>query len=261
MALVTLTTDFGLEDFYAAAVVGELKSRVPGVDVVNISHNIPKFNIPAGALILKNCWRSFPEGTIHIVGVNTDAMADQAYIVLEKEGHFFIGADNGFFNLLLDEELPDQIYSIDFQITSDIFTFPVKEVFVPAAAHLAKGGTIAMLGRKLEALRPVTAFEPVIDAYTIRGSVLYVDSYGNSITNIKKEVFSSLCRNRNFEITFRDPEISVSVISQRYTDVEEGEVVAFFGSTGLLEIAINQGRAAQLLRLETNSIVMIQFYD
>ena len=259
MALITLTTDFGLQDFYAAAVVGELKSRVPEAEIITVSHQVQKFDVATGALLLRNCWRNFPVGTIHLVSIFTNNTS--FYIALEKDGHFFLGADNGFFNLMLGDESPDQIYTIDLKNNSDVDTFPTKDIFVPAVTHLAKGGSMAMLGRKLNALSPSSSFEPIINPNSIRGSVLYVDSYFNSITNIKKDTFISLCRNRTFEIMFRDPSITVNKISNSYYDVEEGDIVAIFGSTGLLEIAINQGKAAQLLRLTRAEIVMIEFYD
>tara|TARA_Y100000782_G_scaffold115301_1_gene156755 strand:- start:8462 stop:9250 length:789 start_codon:yes stop_codon:yes gene_type:complete len=261
MAIITLTTDLGTSDYYVAALKGKLLQQAPDVKMIDITHDVRKYDIGAGAFIVKNTWQNFPEGTIHIVGVKSERTPDTDHVVVEKNGHYFIGADNGLFSLVFAQDLPDRVFSLYIPSEGGTLTFPTRDVFLPAAAHLSRGGKVELLGKEIGMLRPAAVFEPVIDHYMIRARVLYIDSYGNIISNITREMFAQARQNRTFEITFRDPSFRVKKISQTYSDVEEGDVVALFGSSGYLEIAINGGEANKLLGVGVSEMVSVEFYD
>ncbi len=256
MSIITLTSDWGIKDHYIAAIKGSILSQLHDANIVDISHNIPPFDIEQASFILKNCYRYFPKGTIHIIGVNSIASPDTPHIVVQNEGSYFIGADNGFFSLLFDKK-PNKIVEIDIIQDSDYFTFSSRDVFVKAACILAKGGKIGDLGEKKDTLTQKMLFKPVVDKNIIKGIVIYTDVYENAITNITESLFNEVVKNNSFIISFRGYDIDT--IRKSYHDVPQGEILALFGSGGHLEIAMNQGNASSLLGLHFKDTVMIEF--
>lgn len=266
MAVITLTTDLGLKDYYTGAVKGALISQVPDVTIVDISHDIRKYNIPEAAFTLKNAFAEFPKGSIHIVGVqpelkeDPELKSDIVHILVSYKGHYFIGADNGVFSLIFDEPV-DKIYELTLKQERDSITFPVRDVFVPAAAHLSRGGVPEVIGKPKENLIVKEDFEATVDGDTIRGGVIYVDDYGNVITNITQGLFEHVRRGRDFQIMTRVRGYDIKKISQTYSEVPAGERLALFGSSGHLEIAINIGPASDLLGLKVNDVIRVQFME
>ncbi|MCF8368770.1 MAG: SAM-dependent chlorinase/fluorinase [Bacteroidales bacterium] len=256
MAIITLTTDWGLKDHYAATVKGKILSGFPEAIIVDISHQIPSFEIEQAAFVLKNTFPSFPQGTVHILGINTEESDRFAHTVVEYQKQYFIGTDNGIFSMLFDKT-PDKIIELTILQESDFFTFSTRDRFVKAAIHLAQGNKIEELGDIKKDLVQKILFQPVIDQETIKGHVMYIDSYENIITNITASIFKEARQNRKFNIIFRSYEINK--ISRSYTDVAPGEILALFDSNGYLEIAINQGNAAGLLGLGTKDMIRIEF--
>ncbi|HRN38646.1 MAG TPA: SAM-dependent chlorinase/fluorinase, partial [Flavobacteriales bacterium] len=183
MAIITLTSDMGTSDHYVAAVKGAILSQLKEAVIVDISHQIAPFNNRHAAFVLRNAWPHFPEGTVHIIGVNPEADGQTPHVAAGFKGHFFVGADSGIFHLLFDGQ-PDTVVELTLKPDDGRLTFPTKHVFVKAACHLARGGTIDLLGRKLAAVREQINVRPVVNNDTIRGEVIHVDHYGNVITNI-----------------------------------------------------------------------------
>ena len=260
MAVITLTTDLGTKDYYVSAIKGALLRQCPNATVVDISHDVPKFDIAQAAFMLRNTFHEFPEGTIHVIGVLATASAQVPHVIVEQANQFFVGADNGIFSLLFDRP-PDRVFELHLSQDTDLRTFPTKDMLAKAAAHLARGGKPEVIGRQKEGVLERAMFRAVVDANTIRGTVIYVDSYGNVITNITRQLFKDVGRGRPFSISFRIPGYDINEISSEYGDVVESERMALFGATGFLEIAINIGHAADLLGLRLNDIVRVEFYD
>jgi len=256
MPIITLISDWGEKDHYIGAVKGAILSRMPDVSIVDISHQVPPFDIEQAAYILRNAFPDFPKGTIHIIGVNTEESEKFGHTVIELNGHFFIGNDNGIFTLLTNSR-PQKIIELTITQDSDYFTFSTRDRFIKAAVHIAQGNAIEELGTPKERLTERILLKPVIDSMVIKGHVIYIDRYENVITNIHEKQFREIQKNRKFSIVFRTYEINR--ISQSYTDVAPGEIVALFGSTGYLEIAINQGNAAGLLGLDYKDMIRIAF--
>lgn len=240
MAIITLTTDMGLKDHYVASIKGSILSQCPDSVIVDVSHLIKPFNNSQAAFVLRQAYPDFPRGTIHIIGVNPEADGQTQHLVVRHDGHYFIGADNGIFALLFDSK-PHEAFELTMKLDDDHATFPTKSVFVKAACHIARGGTPDVIGRKVTQIRDQIGFQPATDAQTIRAKVVYIDSYGNLVTNVRKQLFDEVGKGRSFKIGFGRTAYDIAKIDKTYADVQNGDRVAFFGTGGLLEIAVNKG--------------------
>lgn len=275
MAIITLTTDFGIKDHFVGAIKGTILSNLPEVNIVDISHAISPFNIQECAYILKNAYRSFPVGTVHIVGVDSELSPENQHIAVLVDGHYFISANNGVISLITSEIAPDNIVEINIPDINH-GSFPVLNVFVQVACHIARGGKLEVVGKSFKNLRELREFEPRIsnDGKTISGNVIYIDNYGNVVTNIQRALFEAYRNGRNFEIIARTNKIKA--IHDSYNglinfDLDKGQrkgpgdALALFNSTGYIELAIYKsdlntvGGAATLLGLGYRDTVTINF--
>jgi len=260
MQIITLISDWGLKDHYVASVKGViLKNLKDKVTIIDITHQVPCFDVEKASYILRNCWNDFPEGTIHIIDVNSVASIKTPHVAVFYEGHIFIGADNGIFDLLFDEK-PDKILEIDVHQDSDYFTFPTKDLFVKVAVMLVEGLPDNKIGTPIADFNTKKSyFEPTDDRNVISGIIMYVDNYSNAITNISKEHFKRIGKNRKYIISFGS--FIVDKIYESYDDVGESDIVVLFNISGYLEIAQNRGRASQLLGVKYKDKVKIEFFD
>ncbi len=258
MPVITLTSDWGTKDHYLASVKGTILKQVPEARIIDISHQIPPHNLTEAAFVLKNCYRDFPPGTIHIIGVSTEESEKNPHTAVFADGQYFIGADNGIFSLLF-EKGADKVVEITLMQDSEFFTFSSRDRFVKAAALLAAGEDISKLGTEREALNQKILFAPVVDANVIKGMVIYIDNYENVITNITLEKFKEVGKNRKYIIGFRGEE--TRKLYESYSDVPVGELLALFGCNGHLEIAMNNAPASSLLGLFPNDPVRVEFLD
>lgn len=257
MGIITLTTDLGHKDFYQAALKGSLISMYPTVRLVDISHEISPFNIQQAAFVLKNAYKYFPKDSVHLIGIDSVYSEHRRYLALRYKGHYFVGADNGIFSLLF-EDLPDEAVELNIMQDLKFLHFPLTDIFAKAATHLAKGGKLDAIGDPIDSLIKRVVIQPIIDGHVIRGSVIYIDSFQNVITNINKELFNRIQDNRNFELYFRRNE-SIKHLSWHYNEVPEGEKLCLFGISNYLEIAINKGNASGLLGLQVGDTIRIEF--
>ena len=257
MAVITLTSDWGTKDHYVGAVKGTILRQLPSAVIVDITHDIPPFDLNQAAFIIRNFYKNFPEGSIHILAVNTEASIRHPHTLIKHEGHWFIGADNGLFSLIFDDK-PELIIDLDVIQDSDYFTFPTRDVFAKVACHIAEGKPAEKLGHVKKEVLQKMAFRPVIQGDLIKGQVIYVDNYENAFTNITESLFNSATKGRKFAITFRSAKYRITHISKSYQDVPEGEMLALFSSSGHLEIAMNKGNAASLLGLNTDQAVNVE---
>jgi S-adenosylmethionine hydrolase len=255
MAIITLTTDFGLKDHYASALKGAILSRLPGVTIVDISHNVEKYNLLDASYILKESYPNFPKGTIHLIGVNTELTSSGGYVLVKQFDHYFIGADNGIFSLLFDE-IPQHIRDIGPE-DKEKLSFPVRDIFAKVACDLAGGTDFHMIGKPKEGLLQRIPFRATSMGDNIRGSFVYIDSYDNVTSNIDKRLFDQVGQGRPFIIELARH--SIERISKEYSDVPEGEVLALFNSSNYLEIAMRNGKAGSLLNLKINDSITIRF--
>lgn len=257
MPIITLTTDLGHRDFYLAKLKGRILSSVPNANIVDITHDIPSHNIPYTAFVLKNAYLYFPKGTIHLIGVDTLANDKSKYIAVEINEHLFVGTDNGIFTLMFQQNFSTAV-EIDLRQSFELLHFPLADILTNAVCLLANGKKIQDIGFPIQELQEKMNFYPVIEHDRIVGTIIYVDKYGNSITNITKILFDELQNQRQFKLSFGRGDF-IERLSWHYNEVPESEKLCLFGVTQHLEIAINKGSAEELLGLKLNQKVVLEF--
>src|SRR5690606_5144613 len=181
---------------------GSILKLLPQVNIVDITHAVSAFNVPQAAFILKNSYHYFPEKTVHLIGIDTVYNNNTKYLAISYKNHYFVGADNGIFSLIFNEE-PDMIVEIDILQDLNFLHFPLADIFVKAACHLAKGGTLEEIGVPTKHVEQKMSLQPVIESNLIKGSVIYIDSFQNVITNITKDLFSKVQNGRRFVLYFK----------------------------------------------------------
>jgi len=145
MPIITLTSDWGTNDHYSGMVKGSILSKIPNATIIDITHNIPPFNLNSASFILRNVIHTFPKGTIHIIDINSDASIEMPHTVLVHNGQYLIGADNGLFSLIFDSK-PDEAFEIDMIQDSDSFTFSACDIFIKIAQHIVDGKSLSEVG-------------------------------------------------------------------------------------------------------------------
>ena len=260
MSIITLTTDLGIKDHYIAIVKGEIYKQIADINIVDISNEISKFDIQEAAFVFKNSFCHFPDGTVHIIGINDELTNETQHLAIEINNQFIIGADNGIFSLIFDKTFPNKIVQLNIPLDSNVLTFAIKDVFVKAACHLSRGGTLEMIGTPLSDFQQKAAsLKAVSNKDSIRGVVMHIDSYGNATTNIDKDTFKRIGMNREFDTLYGKESERISKIRSKYKEVSAGEKLAIFSTNGYLEIAMNQGKANELLGLYHYDIIRIEF--
>ena len=254
MPIVTLTSDFGLDDYYVALIKGAMLCQNQNLNIVDITHNVNNYDIVQGAFVLKNAYSSFPKETIHILSVNNFYNKKYCFLAVRFDDHYFIGPDNGIFSLLFNEK-PGDIYELEYNEKSD---FPLKEIFSKAVGHISNAMPFNEIGIKVDEIEERISFQPVINKSQIRGTVIHIDHYENVVVNITKELFEQVSEKRKFSVYFKRSN-PIQKISNNYSDVAVGERLCFFNSARCLEIAINMGKASSMLGLNIDDSVQIDF--
>lgn len=255
MAIVTLLTDSGNSDFYAASIKASILGMDPRITLVDISHNIQPCDIAHGAFVLKSVFRQFPENTVHLVGVDANARHVDEYLAVQLENHFFVCADHGLLGLI-SEANPQRVVALNHKNPIQS-TFVEKDILAPAAALLAGGAALDSLGPPRESFKKLTDRHAKATKKIIAGHVVRVDHYGNLITNISKQAFDVLCKDRGYTIQAGSEKFRR--LHVRYDQAEPGDCFVLFNSLHLLEIGIYKGNASELLGLRYDSPVSILF--
>jgi len=275
MSIITLTTDFGLKDHSVAAVKGALFAELEDAKVVDISHLISPFNIIEAAFVIKNAYHNFPKGSVHVVGVDAELTPDNKHIAVFLDGHYFICANNGIMSLIASEIMPDKIVEINIHRALDT-NFTVLDVFIKVAGHIFRGGKLEVIGKAIDELKQLKYIEPQVNTNEtqIIGHVVYIDNFGNVVTNIKRPFFESLIKGRSYLISARN--VKFKTIYETYSaainfDIpahkreESGKKLALFNASGYLELALYKsnpklsGSAASLFGLKVMDTITINF--
>lgn len=271
MSIITLTTDFGLKDHFVGALKGKIVSEYPEARIIDISHHIDLFNVSEASYVIDAAYGSFPKGTIHIIGVDCELNAENKHVAMQWNDHYFICADNGILSILTHKILPQKIVEINIHDRLPAGS-SAMDVFVTVACHIARGGLLNVIGREITELKNVSELQPVVasDKSSIKGYVVYIDHFGNCVTNISEKLVKDTARGREFEITFSTKKIKS--VKNKYSDFGpyplkdyEGEKLAIFNEAGLLEIAIYRsnpstvGTARTLLGLKYRDVVNVVF--
>ena len=274
MSIITLTTDFGHKDYFVGALKGKILSEHKEAVIVDISHEIDLFNTLEASYCIEAAYHNFPKGTIHIIGVDSERVGDTQHIAMQWDDHYFICADNGILNTLIQKKIPQKIVAITIHDRLNIDASDM-DVFVAVACHIARGGLLNVIGKEIQSLKPVSVLTSSItdDLSEIKGQIVYIDSFGNCVTNISQKQFNDTIRGRNFEIVIKNKKFSR--LHKSYSDFQvsdvkqlkdlEGDFLALFNENGYLEIAIYKsnpktvGSAATLLGLHFRDTVSIKF--
>lgn len=274
MSIITLTTDFGTKDHFVGAVKGAIYSELPDAKIVDITHHISPFNITETAYIIKNSYKSFPEGTIHIIGVDSELSKDNKHIALELDNHFFICPDNGLICMITKEIKPKKVVEINIHDRVES-SFPVLDVFVQVACFISRGGNLGVIGKEILTYKEMTEIQPQVneDQNRISGGVIYIDNYGNVISNISKKLFTEVGKGRDFKVTAR--RYVFEKIFNKYNEIVnpdtedsrqfDGNRLALFNSAGYIELAIYKsnldtvGGASTLLGLGYRDTITVEF--
>ncbi len=258
MQIVTLTTDWGYKDHYIGVVKGRLYSTISDVNVVDITHDIRKFDLVAAAFIAKNTCFEFPEGTIHIIDVNSYESKDNAFIAVKHNGQYYICTDNGLPSVLFEGESVEIVELNSFN-ESNYYTFAVLDLFAKVAKNIAEAGTIAPFGIAKEdfAVKKTGKSLPIVGEKQIITEVIYVDDYGNVFLNITAEELDRILMGRNFSISIGKHK-KITKFSQSYADdIKTDDVLLTISSTNLLQIAIKEGNMSRLRSVGIGSRIII----
>ncbi|MCC9134878.1 S-adenosyl-l-methionine hydroxide adenosyltransferase family protein [Pontibacter silvestris] len=255
MAVITFLSDFGYRDHYVAAVKAKILSKYPEASIVDISHAVQPFNIAHAEYTLNSVYGEFPEGTIHLIAVDTHGNRSGKYHAAKYKGHYFLMADNGLLSLITDNK-PDVL--VELHTDNSFMPFPAKDLLASAAVFLAKGGDIEVLGERTNQFRQLLNRQLRLNDHAIMGHVVHVDRYGNLITNITRESIDTIAHGRTFTIHFGRE--TLGRIYSNYNQVDDGDCCCIYNSHGQLCIGINKGHAEELLGLGFDSQVDIRFY-
>ncbi|HDP75965.1 MAG TPA: hypothetical protein ENN49_08865 [Bacteroidales bacterium] len=254
---VTLTTDWGNQDFYLGMLSGKLYSISPDIKLVELSHKVPAFNYMHAAFLIKHSFSHFPKGSIHICMVNSDTSDNMRMLFFEYQGHYFITPDNGTISLIADV-LPDVVRAIP---VDEVRSFGSMDSVALALEVLLSENGQADFAIEASGIKRFTPIRPVPESDGITGSVIYIDSYFNAITNITRDYFETIRKSRRYSIYVHRYSNGISKLCNSYKDAEKGDLLALFNSLDLLEIAVREGFAAQMYNLSVGSNIMVRFYD
>ncbi|HAV61720.1 MAG TPA: hypothetical protein DCY13_05065 [Verrucomicrobiales bacterium] len=250
MKFITLTTDFGLADWFVGTMKGVIFKLAPSATVVDLTHGIAPGDIHGGAFALAAAARYYPAGTIHVAVVDPGVGGDRHPVVVETENHLFVGPDNGIFSFVLRGERLRSIHRLEnpeFRLAEISRTFHGRDIFAPAAAHLSRGVPPGRFGVRLHDLVRLPWPDPVAIKSGLRGEIVHVDHFGNAITNLGG---TRVLESRATGVRIGAHRVP---LAQSYNAVKPGRPVAVIGSSGLLEIAVNVGSAAKKLSLKRGS--------
>ncbi|MED5269429.1 MAG: SAM-dependent chlorinase/fluorinase [Bacteroidota bacterium] len=275
MSIITLTTDYGNKDYSVSELKAKIYNEISDVRIVDVSHNISPFNLTEAAYIIKSAYRHFPKDSIHIIGIESELTPENAHLAMKFNNNYFIGADNGIFSMIIDDFKADSIVEINIHKNYNN-TISANDVFVKVATHISRDGKLEVIGKKINSIKEIKDIKPVIsiDNNQIIGSVIYIDNYGNVVTNITEKIFTEISKSRPFTIYARN--VKFDKIFNSYSDAidysvpkekreEDGKKIALFNNLGYLELSIYKsnpstvGSASTLFGLGYRDQISIHF--
>ncbi|MEM2960846.1 MAG: SAM-dependent chlorinase/fluorinase, partial [Candidatus Bathyarchaeia archaeon] len=230
---------------------GVLLDINPNLKIIDISHEIPKFNVRRAAIVLAQASSFFPRGTVHVAVVDPGVGTLRAPLIIKTKRYFFVGPDNGVLSIAAEKDGILCAYQIDegrYVFADRSHTFAGRDIFAPVAAYISRGIPLKKLGREIESIKNISFNEPKRSGNQIDGEVLMIDSFGNIITNIDAQMIKDLKIGQIIPIKIGRKMLRVPFL-RTYGDVEKGKPLALIGSSNLLEIGLNQGNISRLLRV------------
>lgn len=273
MSIITLTTDYGLKDHFVGALKGKILSQDSEAKIVDISHDVDPFNVSEASYIISSAYDSFPKNTVHLIGVDIELKDTNQHIAVQWNDHFFITADNGILSILIEKIKPQKMVAIN--IHDRLLPEATDmDVLLTVAIHLSKGGSLNVIGKEIKTLKEVTELQPIIadDSNSIKGYIVYIDRFGNAVSNITKKMFLEVAKGRPYEVNFKSKKIKsifakysdLEVIDKRPLSIISGNAVAIFNEVGFLEIGLYKSNpkvatAASLLGISYRDAISINF--
>lgn len=248
MALLTLTSDIGQQDYLAGAIKGQLLQLDAGFRFVDISHHLLPFNYPQAAYISRNAIKNFPPHTFHLVLVNLFETRPEQLLLAYHNEQYILCADNGLITMILETK-PELVIGLPLEKTAIRNTLYCVKVMGEAIKKIADGVSMSQIGIPDVPYQEKNALRPLLGESWIEGQIIFIDNFENVVVNITREQFEDQRKGRDFRIVFKRDEV-IDQVSETYADVPEGEKLAMFNSAGYLEIAVNKGNAAGLFGLQ-----------
>ena len=255
--IITLTTDFGLTDIYVGEMKGVIFQINPQVQIVDITHSIPPQNLFSAAFQINNVYQYFPAGSIHIIVVDPGVGSQRRSIVCQTEKATFVCPDNGICTKIFEQEeliRAIEITNLNFCLPQVSRTFHGRDVFAPVAAYISCGISLTDLGPEISNITMLSIPQPKITEDGIIGEVIWIDHFGNAITNVSMESFKSTFFNAKFAIQIAGMEIDR--LSSFYNESDVGSTLALVNSSGNIEIAVNQGSASSILNIKVGEKIL-----
>ena len=257
--VIALLTDFGNGDFFVGSMKGVIAGILPAAKFIDITHEVPSFNIKAAAFVLRAAYRYFPRGTIFLVVVDPGVGTNRKVILVKTEDYHYIAPDNGVLSLTLQHDLPMDMCEVsnpEFFLPEVSCTFEARDRMAPVAARLASGTPLKKFGPVLPIYEKLELAEPVKNEEEIRGEVLYADKFGNLITNIPEDWLHEYIKEGRKELFLSVGETRI-LYQNSYAEAGKGELLSLPGSLGLVELAVREGSAAERLNLLPGASVRI----
>ncbi len=257
--VITLTTDFGLADPYVAEMKAVILKINPSALIIDITHQVEKFNVRMGSYILAAVAPYFPDGTIHVAVVDPSVGTKRKPIIIETGRAYFIGPDNGILVLAAKQMDIKNVYEITnpkFMLSKVSSTFHGRDIFAPAAAHLSRGVGPSELGVKISRIVMPKFTGPIFKRDFLEGEIVYIDGFGNIITNITAKHLDLLGVKEKIGVRLGKLKLNLK-LCRAYGDVEAKETLAIIGSNDFLEISINQGNAANTYNIKVGDKIRL----
>lgn len=256
--VITLITDFGDGSGYPGVMKGVIVTVNPDCQIIDISHQISPQDIEAAAFLLNNTYTYFPEHSVHVVVVDPGVGSERKPIILETDKYLFVGPNNGVFSFIFLTKGLKKVWEITNEscfLPAVSSTFHGRDIFAPVAARLSLGMPVAKIGKELQNFKTLENLEPEVSSGKIKGRILYVDHFGNLISNISKDLFCKWVAGRSFEIAVGQEVIRH--ISLAYADAKEKELLALFGSSQWLEVSVKNGNCRKELGLAKGAEISV----
>lgn len=256
--IITLITDFGLKDGYVGAMKGVIFRINPEARIVDITHEVEVHNVFDAAFVLAAVYRFFPRGSVHLVIVDPGVGSNRRPILIETEEYYFVGPDNGVFTFVSEFSEIKRIITISepkYLLPRISDTFHGRDIFAPVAAYLTRGVDPGEFGSPLKKYKKLRIPRPRKKGKEILGEIIQIDKFGNLVSNITEESIGELLLGKGYQIIVGGRKISR--LSSSYSGVKKGRILAIFGSSGFLEISVNQGNASRALSLGKGDLISV----
>jgi S-adenosylmethionine hydrolase len=254
--IITLTTDFGYKDPFVGEMKGIVLTINPDVSIVDVTHDIDPQDVEQGAFIIGTSCRYFPIGTVHVAVVDPGVGSERRAIIVEADGSYYVGPDNGIFSYIISSSKSLKAVHITeekYMLSKDSPTFQGRDLFAPVAAWLSKGLSIESFGPAIADIKRFEIPSPIIEKAKITGSVIYIDRFGNAITNIRKDDISSFGEHLKVEVKGEDVRFL-----KYYAQADVGALACLVNSSGHLEIFVNRGSAAREFDISKGEKVIVR---